>query len=65
VLPGAGTIEQVYLSPLPSWLVAAAGRVVAALVETLVVAAGTYLIVEASCPSTSTGASPPCSRRSW
>jgi ABC-2 type transport system permease protein len=46
----AGTIEQVYLSPLPSWLVAAAGRVVAALVETAVVAAGTYLIVEVFVP---------------
>lgn len=43
----AGTIEQVYLSPLPSWLVAAAGRVVAALAETLVVAAATYGIVSA------------------
>ena len=31
-----GTIEQVYLSPLPSWLVAAAGRLVAAIIETLV-----------------------------
>lgn len=41
----AGTIEQVYLSPLPSWLVAAAGRVVAALLETSVVAAGTFAIV--------------------
>lgn len=41
----AGTIEQVHLSPLPSWLVAAAGRVVAALVETVFVAVGTYLIV--------------------
>ncbi|MQA04505.1 MAG: ABC transporter permease [Streptosporangiales bacterium] len=40
-----GTIEQVYLSPLPSWLVAAAGRVVAALIETLFVAAGTFAIV--------------------
>lgn len=43
----AGTIEQVYLSPMPPWLVAAAGRVVAAFVETLVVAAGTYAIVAA------------------
>lgn len=43
----AGTIEQVYLSPLPSWLVAAAGRVVAASAETLLVAAGTYGIVSA------------------
>jgi ABC-2 type transport system permease protein len=41
----AGTIEQVYLSPLPPWLVAAAGRVVAAFVETLFVAAATYGIV--------------------
>jgi ABC-2 type transport system permease protein len=30
-----GTIEQAYLSPLPSWLVAAAGRLVAAITETL------------------------------
>lgn len=43
----AGTIEQVYLSPLPSWLVAAAGRVIAAFLETLIVAAGTYAIVSA------------------
>lgn len=46
----AGTIEQVYLSPLPSWLVAAAGRVVAAFLETLLVAAGTYGIVRAFVP---------------
>lgn len=32
-----GTLEQVYLSPLPSWLVAVAGRVVAAVIETLFV----------------------------
>jgi len=38
----AGTLEQVYLSPLPSWLIAAAGRVVAALAETAVVAAAVY-----------------------
>ncbi|HET9835399.1 MAG TPA: hypothetical protein VFP88_03515, partial [Rhodanobacteraceae bacterium] len=31
-----GTIEQVYLSPLPSWLVVVTGRVVAATVETVV-----------------------------
>jgi ABC-2 type transport system permease protein len=37
-----GTIEQVYLSPLPSWLVAAAGRVVAALIETLLLAGILY-----------------------
>ncbi|MPY80785.1 MAG: ABC transporter permease [Actinophytocola sp.] len=41
----SGTIEQVYLSPLPSWLVVAAGRVVAALIETAFVAAGTFVIV--------------------
>jgi ABC-2 type transport system permease protein len=46
----AGTIEQVFLSPLPSWLVAAAGRVVAAFLETLLVAAGTYGIVSAFVP---------------
>ena len=42
-----GTIEQVYLSPLPSWLVVATGRVVAATIETLVVASATYGIVSA------------------
>jgi ABC-2 type transport system permease protein len=42
-----GTIEQVYLSPLPSWLVAAAGRVVAAIVETLILMGMTYGIVSA------------------
>ncbi|HYS41614.1 MAG TPA: hypothetical protein VEO01_38850 [Pseudonocardiaceae bacterium] len=42
-----GTIEQVYLTPLPSWLIVAAGRVVAAAIETLFVAAGTYGIVAA------------------
>ncbi|MGH3811354.1 MAG: ABC transporter permease [Pseudonocardiaceae bacterium] len=46
----AGTIEQIYLSPLPSWLVVAAGRVVAAFAETLLVAAGTYGIVAAFVP---------------
>lgn len=46
----AGTIEQVYLSPLPSWLVAAAGRVVAAFLETLVVATATYGIVSVFVP---------------
>lgn len=40
-----GTLEQVFLSPIPPWLVAAAGRVVAALLETLFVAAATYAIV--------------------
>lgn len=45
-----GTIEQLYLTPLPSWLIVAAGRVVAATVETLVVAAATYGIVAAFVP---------------
>ena len=30
----SGTLEQVYLSPLPAWLVAAAGRVLATVLET-------------------------------
>ena len=38
----AGTLEQVYLSPLPSWLIAAAGRLVAALAETAVIVAALY-----------------------
>ncbi|MGH2587323.1 MAG: ABC transporter permease [Dehalococcoidia bacterium] len=38
-----GTLEQVYLSPLPSWVVAAAGRVVAAVVETFLVVAAAYV----------------------
>jgi ABC-2 type transport system permease protein len=42
-----GTIEQVYLSPLPSWLVAAAGRVVAALIETLALMGITYGLTSA------------------
>jgi len=43
----SGTIEQVYLSPLPSWLVAAAGRVAAALIETLILMGVTYALVSA------------------
>ena len=46
----SGTLEQVYLSPLPSWLVTAAGRVAAALIETLIVVAATYGIVSAFVP---------------
>jgi hypothetical protein len=42
-----GTIEQVYLSPLPSWLVAAAGRVVAAIIETLVLMGIIYGVISA------------------
>jgi len=38
-----GTLEQVYLSPLPPWVVAAAGRVVAAVIETAVVVAAVYV----------------------
>jgi hypothetical protein len=43
----AGTIEQVYLSPLPSWLVAAAGRLAAAIAETLILMGVVYGIVSA------------------
>ena len=43
----AGTIEQVYLSPLPSWLVAAAGRLIAAIIETLILIAVSYGLVSA------------------
>jgi ABC-2 type transport system permease protein len=46
----SGTLEQVYLSPLPSWLVVAGGRVTAALVEAILVAAGIYGIVSAFVP---------------
>ena len=42
-----GTIEQVYLSPLPSWLVAAAGRLAAAIIETLILVGVVYGIVSA------------------
>ncbi|HEY3060717.1 MAG TPA: hypothetical protein VGL99_17290 [Chloroflexota bacterium] len=35
----AGTLEQVYLSPLPAWLVATAGVVLATVVETAVLIA--------------------------
>jgi ABC-2 type transport system permease protein len=46
----SGTLEQVYLSPLPSWLVVAGGRVAAALTESLLVAAGIYGLVSAFVP---------------
>jgi ABC-2 type transport system permease protein len=45
-----GTLEQVYLSPLPYWLVAAAGRVVAALIESMFVAAAMYGLVRIFVP---------------
>lgn len=37
-----GTLDQVYLSPLPSWVVAAAGRVTASVVESAVVVGALY-----------------------
>jgi len=43
----AGTIEQLYLSPLPSWLVAAAGRLAAAIIETLILMGVVYGIISA------------------
>lgn len=46
----AGTIEQVFLSPLPVWLVVAVGRVAAAFLETVFVAAATYGIVSIFVP---------------
>ena len=46
----AGTLEQVYLSPLPAWLVATAGRVLATLLETAVVVAVLYVVVLAVAP---------------
>jgi len=41
----AGTLEQVYLSPLPAWLVATAGRVLATVLETLFLVAVLYAVV--------------------
>ncbi len=41
----SGTLEQVYLSPLPAWLVAAAGRVLATVLETAFVVGIMSLIV--------------------
>ena len=41
----SGTLEQVYLSPLPGWLVAAAGRVLATVLETAFVIAVLVAIV--------------------
>jgi ABC-2 type transport system permease protein len=46
----AGTLEQVYLSPLPAWLVATAGRVLATVLETAVLVAILYLVVYAIVP---------------
>lgn len=41
----AGTLEQVYLSPLPGWLVATAGRVLATVLETAALVALIYGVV--------------------
>lgn len=41
----AGTLEQVYLSPLPWWLLAAVGRVLASVLETIFVVGTLYLVV--------------------
>lgn len=46
----SGTLEQVYLSPLPPWLVVAVARLVAALIETLIVVGVTYGIVSIFVP---------------
>lgn len=40
----SGTLEQVHLSPLPSWLVVAGGRVAAALIETTFVVAMMFAV---------------------
>jgi ABC-2 type transport system permease protein len=39
----AGTLEQVHLSPLPSWLLTAVGRVVATMLEALVTVTAVFL----------------------
>lgn len=41
-----GTLEQVYLSPLPWWVLAAVGRVLASVLETLLVVGVLYASVE-------------------
>jgi ABC-2 type transport system permease protein len=46
----AGTLEQVYLSPLPAWLVATAGRVLATVLETAFLVVVVYVIVFAIVP---------------
>ena len=45
-----GTLEQVYLSPLPAWLVATAGRVLATVLETSAIVAILYLVMFAIMP---------------
>jgi ABC-type multidrug transport system permease subunit len=44
----AGTLEQVYLSPLPWWLLAAVGRVLASILEAIFVVGTLYLVVAAT-----------------
>lgn len=39
-----GTLEQTYLSPLPSWVHVVAGRIAAAIAETAVVAGAVYVV---------------------
>lgn len=46
----AGTLEQVYLSPLPAWLVATAGRVLATVLETAGLIVILYVVVFAIVP---------------
>lgn len=46
----SGTLEQVYLSPLPSWLLVAVGRVAAALLESAFVAGAMYALVSIFVP---------------
>lgn len=45
-----GTLDQVYLSPLPSWVIAAAGRVAASVAETTVVIAVLYAATRLAVP---------------
>ncbi len=46
----SGSLEQIYLSPLPAWLVATAGRVIATVLETGLVVAVIYLVSFAIVP---------------
>jgi hypothetical protein len=46
----AGTLEQTYLSPLPSWVHVAGGRVLAAIAETTVVVAVMYAVTSLAVP---------------
>jgi ABC-2 type transport system permease protein len=46
----SGTLEQVYLSPLPSWLVTVAGRGIAVLTESIIVAGLLFAGVRALVP---------------